>query len=149
MGGAVCTLAGLAGYHQSVFKGFAAVKGIVLGEKGLTDPYNLISFIVSKGCFVAIAGASGLFGGPFAHAQFMGSALGVLTGLMFAPLLTYDNMCCRGTYAALGLSSVVAAMFRSPLVALLLVLEFTKQFDLLVPLLITTGTATLVSYKLM
>ena len=148
MGGAVCTLAGLAGYHQSVFKGFAAVKGIVMGDKGLTDPVNLISFMVSKGCFVAIAGASGLFGGPFAHAQFMGTALGVLMGLMFAPILSFDFMSCRGTYAALGLASVVAAMFRSPLVAMLLVLEFTKQFDLLVPLLVTTGTASLVSYKL-
>ena len=110
VGGAVCTLAGLAGYHQSVFKGFAAVTGIVMGEKGLTDPLHLISFIVSKSCFVAIAGASGLFGGPFAHAQFMGTALGVLMGLLFAPILSYDLMSCRGTYAALGLSSVVAAM---------------------------------------
>ena len=143
VGGAVCTVAALLGHRQSVFDGFAAVKAIASGDSRYTA-VPLVAFLLSKGFFVAICGASGLLGGPFAHAQFMGVALGALAKISFPAALASSH----AAYAALGLAAVVAAMFRSPLVATLLVLEFTKQLDLLVPLLVVTGTASLVSQKL-
>jgi CIC family chloride channel protein len=144
VGGAACTAAALLGHRQSVFDGFAAVKAIASGDAAFTAAAPLAAFLLSKGFFVVLCGAAGLFGGPFAHAQFMGAALGALAKLSFPAALASSH----AAYAALGLASVVAAMFRSPLVATLLVLEFTKQVDLLVPLLVVTGTASLVSQKL-
>ena len=76
----------------------------------------------------------------------MGAALGALVAAVVAPLLA--SVSSTSTYVALGLAAVVAAMFRSPLTACILVLEFTKQFDLLLPLLVTTGTAAMVSHRL-
>ncbi len=146
IGGLACTVAGLLGYSQSVFSGFEAVRKIAIGHQSLSQPHSLVAFILSRGFFVALCGASGLLGGPFAHAQFMGAALGALVAGVSAPLLA--SVSSTSTYAALGLAAVVAAMFKSPLTACVMVLEFTKQFDLLVPLLVTTGTAAMVSHRL-
>lgn len=146
IGGLACTIAAMLGYSQSVFSGFEAVKNIALGHKSLSEPLSLAAFLLSRGFFMALCGATGLLGGPFAHAQFMGAALGALVAAVVTPLLA--SVSSTSTYVALGLAAVVAAMFRSPLTACVLVLEFTRQFDLLLPLLVTTGTAAVVSHRL-
>jgi len=66
--------------------------------------------------------------------------------LPFLPFFKFSTMLSDGpTYAVLGLAGTIAAFYKSPMTACVLVLEMTKQIDLVIPLLITAGAAALTS----
>ena len=48
-------------------------------------------------------------------------------------------------YSSVGAASVLAALFRAPLTASLLVFEITRDYDILLPLLASAGVASLAS----
>jgi H+/Cl- antiporter ClcA len=48
-------------------------------------------------------------------------------------------------YSMVGAASVLAAIFRAPLTASLLLFEITRNYDVLLPLLASAGVASLVS----
>ena len=64
----------------------------------------------------ALCIACGMPGGPFAHAIFMGTALGALFGLVFSSIGAVSGavptLSSSSTYAVLGIASVVTAMFK-------------------------------------
>lgn len=48
-------------------------------------------------------------------------------------------------YSSVGAASVLAALFRAPLTASLLMFEITRDYDVLLPLLASAGIASLAS----
>lgn len=48
-------------------------------------------------------------------------------------------------YSSVGAASVLAALFRAPLTASLLLFEITRDYDILLPLLASAGVASLAS----
>jgi H+/Cl- antiporter ClcA len=48
-------------------------------------------------------------------------------------------------YAMVGAASTLAALFRAPLTASLLLFELTRSYDILIPLLASAGVGSLVS----
>lgn len=95
--------------------------------------------VVAKGAATAVTGAAGGVGGIFAPSLFMGSVAGFvlaralrLLGLPFANELNF---------ALVGMAGVLAALLKAPLTSVFLIAEITGGYQLLVPLILTSGVA--------
>jgi CIC family chloride channel protein len=95
--------------------------------------------VVAKGAATSITGAAGGVGGVFAPSLFMGAATGFvlaralhLIGVPFANELNF---------ALVGMAGVLAALLKAPLTSVFLIAEITGGYQLLVPLILTSGVA--------
>ena len=139
-----------------------------------------LTLLVAKASLTAVAAASGLVGGTFALALFLGGMLGaafqhgvihVADGLhlLNQPLMDAEGI-SHGlfqptffeatnlapslpigdvpTFAMVGAASVLSAMFQAPLTACLLLLEITRSYDAVLPILASAGVANIVGEHL-
>jgi chloride channel protein, CIC family len=95
--------------------------------------------VVAKGAATSITGAAGGVGGIFAPSLFMGAVSGFvlarslhLLGIPFANELNF---------ALVGMAGVLAALLKAPLTSVFLIAEITGGYQLLVPLILTSGVA--------
>lgn len=134
------------------------IGGLAVGIGGLIEPHalgvgydtiadelagnlpavTLISIFAVKLIIWAIALGSGTSGGILAPILMMGAALGELLGMMFPGKLPTD-------WAVLGMAGALAGVMRSPLTSIVFALELTHDINLLLPLLVTTTLAHLIS----
>src|SRR5690242_156757 len=134
------------------------IGGLAVGIGGLIEPHalgvgydtiadelagnlpavTLISIFAVKLIIWAIALGSGTSGGILAPILMMGAALGELLGMMFPGKLPTD-------WAVLGMAGALAGVMRSPLTSIVFALELTRDINLLLPLLVTTTLAHLIS----
>jgi H+/Cl- antiporter ClcA len=135
-----------------------AIGGLVIGIGGLIEPRalgvgyetisaeiagdlaaaTLLTVFVVKLVIWALALGSGTSGGILAPLLIMGAAAG---GLM-APLLPGGSV---GSWSLLGMAACLAGVTRSPFTAVVFALELTHDIDLLLPLLLASSIAHLVS----
>ncbi|HZB91048.1 MAG TPA: chloride channel protein, partial [Stellaceae bacterium] len=139
-----------------------ALGGIAIGIGGLIEPralgvgYDIISdllqhgiafkalllLLVVKATIWAVALGSGTSGGVLAPLLIIGGALGALE----APLMpTGDSR----FWAMLGMAGMMGGTMRSPLTALVFMLELTHDTNALLPLLIACSTAFAVTVLLL
>lgn len=110
---------------------------------------------VSKFVLTLLAYGSGAPGGIFAPALVLGSALGCLVsflaqatfGWVGFPVGTLDSANTT-TYALTGMGAFFSAVTRVPITAIVIVFEMTANFNLVLPLMIGSGIAYLISDKL-
>ncbi|MCF6240137.1 MAG: H(+)/Cl(-) exchange transporter ClcA [Bacteroidales bacterium] len=84
----------------------------------------------------------GLPGGIFAPLL----AIGVLTGIIFGTLTQYylpETVSNPGIFAVAGMAGIFAATIRAPLTGLILAVEMTSNFELILPLIFTSVAASL------
>jgi chloride channel protein, CIC family len=110
--------------------GFEALFGIFLAK--------LVATVITVG--------SGAVGGVITPTLFLGAALGSLLGISlqhvgWSPVPT-------GIFALAGMGSVFAATTRSPLLAIVMVLEISQNYSLMPALMLGTAISTLVSRSL-
>ena len=95
--------------------------------------------VVAKGAATSITGAAGGVGGIFAPSLFMGSVTGFVLAralqLVGVPFATELN------FALVGMAGVLAALLKAPLTSVFLIAEITGGYQLLVPLILTSGVA--------
>lgn len=135
-----------------------AIGGLVVGLGGLVEPRALgvgyetiadelggrlavgalISILVVKLVIWSIALGSGTSGGILAPLLIIGAAAG---GLL-TPILPGGSV---GAWSVLGMAAALAGVTRSPLTAVVFSLELTNDVGLLLPLLIASTVAHLVS----
>ncbi len=87
---------------------------------------------------------TGVPGGIFAPLL----ALGVVFGMLFGSILQYyfpDMALHSGVFAVAGMAGIFASTVRAPLTGLVLAVEMTSNFELILPLIITSVTASLVT----
>ena len=144
--GVLCGIAALNGLPQSLAKGFVSLDEIVSGR--LVGVVPLVLFFSVRLIMLVIANSSGVLGGTVAPSIFIGASYGVLTNLFFSGLgfLDSTNSSLSSLLALVGGASFFSAFFKSPLTAAMLLLEFTRNFDLVIPLLVGTSLATIFSY---
>jgi chloride channel protein, CIC family len=138
-----------------------ALGGLAIGLGGLVEPramgvgYDVIRsllandmnagsvgiLIVVKAVIWIIALASGTSGGVLAPLLIMGGAMGSLEG-HFLPGP-------GGCWALLGMAAMMGGTMRSPLTGILFAVELTGNVEMLVPLLIATGSAYTVTVLLL
>ncbi len=145
----------------------AALAGMVIGLLGLASPQILgvgygqvgiwlhgggtgsaatIAFFVKTIAFV-LAISAGVLGGTFAPSLFIGAALGAATGQALRVILPHATIDPR-TYALLGLGAFFAGLLRSPLAAVLIAVELTHDYELIVPLMLAVSLSVAISRRI-
>ncbi len=84
---------------------------------------------------------SGGSGGVIAPALFIGAAGGGALGIV---LHTYNPHIQAATYALVGMGSVLAAAIQAPLTAIILLFELTRNYAIMLPIMLAAVTATVI-----
>ena len=153
--------------HGGNIKKWVLIGGLIggsCGVLGLIQPaasgggFNLIpiaaagNFSVGLLLFIFIARvittllcfSSGAPGGIFAPMLALGTLLGTAFGMAATPLFTAYHL-DAGTFAIAGMGALLAASVRAPLTGIVLVLEMTDNYQLILPMIITCLGATLLA----
>lgn len=93
-----------------------------------------------------IAVSAGLLGGTFAPSLFIGAALGALVG--HAGEMAFDASIDTGAYALVGMGAYFAGTLRAPIAAVLIVVELTNDYGLIVPLMLSVALSNIISHAL-
>ncbi len=107
----------------------------------------LIVLFVGRLLLTVFSYGTGVPGGIFAPLL----ALGVVFGMLFGSVMQYyfpGLVSHPGVFAVAGMAGIFASTVRAPLTGLVLAVEMTSNFELILPLIITTATASLVTAQL-
>ena len=151
MGGLFCGSLGLL-VPGILFVGYDSINAL-LGH-GAMSTARLLMLLLAKGIATAISGGSGLVGGTFAPSLFLGAMTGAsfhnVVSRIFAifarstGLLSSFSMSDLPGYTLVGAASVLAALFRAPLTATMLLFELTHDYKVLLPLMVSAGIGSVV-----
>ncbi len=97
----------------------------------------LIKIIATSVCL-----GSGLVGGIFAPAMFLGACLGNIYGQIlwdFVPVSVSGAIAPSGAYAMVGMAAVLASTVKAPLTAILLMFEMTRNYLIIIPVMAAVG----------
>lgn len=111
--------------------GFAVIQAALLGKLSLT---LLLALILLKPLATSFTLGSGNSGGVFAPSLFTGAALGGAFGQLIELLLP-GMTAGPGAFAVVGMAAVFAGAARAPFTAILIVLEMTNDYRMIVPLM--------------
>jgi CIC family chloride channel protein len=144
-----------------------AVGGVVVGLLALATPgvlgvgYNLVSdalngqmalkvmllLLVLKLVATSTSYSSGNAGGIFGPALFMGAMLGGVVGQVAHSLLP-DYTGNAGAYALVGMGAAFAGIVRTPMTSVIMIFEVTRDYTIIVPLMIANLCSYLLAQKL-
>ncbi|PSB03938.1 chloride channel protein [Merismopedia glauca] len=101
----------------------------------------LLVLLVVKLVMTSISLGSGFVGGIFAPAMFLGASLGSAYGKILALILPASmfNIAAPPAYAMVGMAAVLAGSAKSPLTAILLLFELTRDYRIVLPLMAAVG----------
>ncbi len=101
----------------------------------------LLVLLVLKLLMTAFSLGSGLVGGVFAPAMFLGASLGAAYGKVLALILPQMSvyMAAPPAYAMVGMAAVLASSAKAPLTAILLLFELTRDYRIVLPLMAAVG----------
>ena len=137
------TLGGLTVGAISVVNPMVWGNGYSVVNSILHDPWTwdaLLAVLVCKLLATAAMVGSGAVGGVFTPTLFCGSVLGALTGTAVHhlwPALTGPP----SAYAVVGMGAFLGATTHAPLMSILMVFEMTRQYEVLLPLMLAAIVA--------
>ncbi|WP_460194142.1 chloride channel protein [Thermosynechococcus sp. FA-CM-4201] len=101
----------------------------------------LLILLLTKMVLTAVSLGSGLVGGIFAPALFLGASLGAAYGQVLPILLPMfaNSIAAPAAYATVGMAAVLAASVNAPLTAILLLFEMTRDYRIILPLMAAVG----------
>uniref|UniRef100_A0A7S3KZV1 Chloride channel protein n=1 Tax=Amphora coffeiformis TaxID=265554 RepID=A0A7S3KZV1_9STRA len=151
VGGLICGLVGLF-FPQILFFGYETLNSLL--AKTATPTALILSLLAVKIFTTAVSAGSGLIGGTFAPALFLGAMTGaafhniwsaLLDTVLFQSYPGLPGMADLPAYAMIGSASVLAALFRAPLTASMVLFELSRDYDVILPLMVSAGLGSLVS----
>ena len=95
----------------------------------------------------AVCYASGNAGGIFGPSLFIGAMIGAAVGSVAHALLP-GYTAEPGAYALVGMGAAFAGIVRTPLTSVIMIFEVTRDYTIIVPLMISNLIAYFISYKL-
>jgi CIC family chloride channel protein len=104
----------------------------------------LVALCVLKIVATAFTLGSGGAGGVFAPSLFVGAAAGGIFGLIVSHFVPQT---APSAFALVGMGAVLAAVIQAPLMAILLLFEITRDYAVMLPIMLTAVIAT-VMYQL-
>jgi H+/Cl- antiporter ClcA len=131
-------------FPQILFFGYETLNELL--AKSTLPTIMLLSLLFVKIIATALAAGSGLVGGTFAPALFLGAMTGAAFHNILTGLFEYAHMDLAEVpaYAMVGAACVLAALFRAPLTASLLLFELTRDYDVILPLMASAGIGSVV-----
>jgi H+/Cl- antiporter ClcA len=154
LGGLFCGASALF-YPQVLFFGYETLNSI-LSNTAYIPTSTLLSLLFVKAGATAISIGSGLVGGTLAPALFLGGVTGasfhnVMTDFYHAVVMYTGDFSVSfaiadlPSYAMVGSASVLAALFRAPLTASLLLFELSRDYDVILPIIASAGIGCVVA----
>jgi CIC family chloride channel protein len=101
--------------------------------------------LAAKVVATAVSSGSGAVGGVFTPSLFVGAAAGSVLAQTVAQWLPPDWIGEPRMLAVVGMAAVLTAVTHAPLMAIVMVLEMTGQFQLSVQVMLACGVAYAVS----
>ena len=142
LGGVCVGLIGL--LAPSIFGvGYGTTSYLIRGGGSL--PFASIAFGAKSLGFV-LAMSAGLLGGTFAPSLFIGASLGSAIG--HAARIIAGPTIDPGAYALVGMGAYFGGFLRCPMAAVLIVLELTNDYDLILPLMLAVAVSTAISSRI-
>jgi len=108
---------------------------------------TMVLLAVLKLVATALCYGSGNAGGIFGPSLFIGAMIGGAVGSVahaLFPAYTADP----GAYALVGMGTAFAGIIRTPLTSVIMIFELTRDYSIIVPLMISNLIAFFISYKL-
>ena len=121
-------------YVEKVLGGDLAMKAVVL--------LAVLKIIATATCY-----GSGNAGGIFGPSLFIGATIGGAVGSVAHSLFPAQTA-GPGAYALIGMGTAFAGIVRTPLTSVIMIFEMTRDYSIIVPLMISNLIAFLVSYGL-
>jgi CIC family chloride channel protein len=107
----------------------------------------VVLFAVLKIIATAVCYASGNAGGIFGPSLFIGAMMGAAVGGV-AHALFPAYTAGPGAYALVGMGTAFAGIVRTPLTSVIMIFEITRDYTIIVPLMISNLIAFFISQKL-
>lgn len=128
-------------FPQVMGSGYDSMERALVGEFSLSFMAALLIFkIGATACTLGSGGA----GGDLAPSLFLGAMWGGIYGLLLQDWMALAPS-SLAAYTLLGLGSVFAGAARAPLSASFIIVEMSANYQLLLPLILTTAVSALVS----
>jgi len=124
--------------------GYDAIGGLFDGEFSLM---LVLFLIVLKLVATSITVGSGGSGGVFAPSLFMGAMLGGAFGMVVNSIFP-DLTGPVGAYALVGMAAVNGACTLAPLSAIIILVELTDNYSIILPLMLTVVISTFVARRI-
>ena len=139
-------LVGLIGYFvpDVMGVGYNYVEQVLNGDVVLQ---TVVLLAILKIVATAMCYASGNAGGIFGPALFIGAIMGAAVGGV-AHQLFPGSTAGAGAYALVGMGTAFAGIVRTPFTSVLMIFEVTRDYSIIVPLMISNLIAYFISYKL-
>ena len=124
------------GYNhvEKVLNGQVVLKTVLL--------LAVLKIVATAACY-ASGNAGGIFGPSLFIGAMMGAGVGSIAHEMF-PAYTAGP----GAYALVGMGTAFAAIVRTPLTSVIMIFEVTRDYSIIVPLMISNLIAFFISHKL-
>lgn len=129
------------GYGDVSWVSTMSVNQALLGEIALQ---SLVIMLLLKIVATSLTLGSGGSGGIFAPSLFIGAMLGGALGTaahQLFPTLTATS----GAYALVGMAAVFAGATRAPITAIIMLFEMTRDYNIILPLMIAVVISTVIS----
>ncbi len=137
---------GLLGYFYPdvMGVGYTLIDRVLNGDAVLTTVAVLavLKIVATATCY-----ASGNAGGIFGPSLFIGAMLGAATGGV-AHVLFPGITAGPGAYALVGMGTAFAGILRTPFTSVIMIFELTRDYTIIVPLMISNTIAYFISQKL-
>lgn len=144
LGGAL--LGGIAVFFPQVLGvGYETMDQVLSGQMALTLAAGLV---LAKIIATSLSMGFGASGGVFAPSLFIGSMVGGAMGSIIHALFP-EITATSGAYALVGMAAMVAATTHAPVMAVLIIFEMTTEYTVILPLMITSIIAMVISSRLL
>jgi CIC family chloride channel protein len=139
-------IVGLMGWFvpQVLGVGYGYVGDVLNGGMALK---LMILLIVLKIVAVSVSYGSGNAGGIFGPSLFIGAVLGGAVGTVAHRLLPMHTA-TPGAYALVGMGTVFAGVVRAPMTSVLMIFETTRDYAVIVPLMISNLVSLFIASRL-
>src|SRR2546427_513019 len=132
------------GFPQVWGNGYGATNQILHGHYALGF---LLGLFVAKLLATLMTVGSGAVGGVFTPTLFLGAGLGGVFGMLLHAAHLAETL-PTAAFALVGMGSVLAATTHSPLLAMIMVFEISRDYTLMPPLMVACAVSTLVARRL-
>jgi CIC family chloride channel protein len=141
LGGAIVGAIGI-GYPEVWGNGQVTID-ILADFHSAPTMFLLVSLLVWKVVATAATTGSGALGGVFTPNMVVGAAFGAAFGVVVAAVYGTDPNQMRTAFALVGMAGLCAATTHAPITAIVLVFELTRDYGLILPLMLCSIIASI------
>ncbi len=142
---AFCSVGLLSHIHPGVLgSGQGTIENTLLSL--ILDPKVLITLFILKFISTSLCYSTGMSGGLFMPTLLMGATLGSIIGSI-AGILFPEITSNTGAYALVGMGAFFVTVIRTPFTSVMIVFELTRDYHIMLPLMIANAIAYSISTR--